>query len=393
MSDSPTSSPAAAVFLSYAREDTDAARRITEALRGFGVEVWFDQSELRGGEAWDEKIHGQIRDCTLFLAVISAHTQHRREGYFRREWKLAVVRTNDMAEGVPFLLPVVVDDTAESRALVPAEFLRVQWTRLPGGLPTPQFIEQVKRLLAQMSADVGQVSDLPHREPLTSSSSTQRRTFPLWAATMVGALVLGLVAYFALRPPTAPAVNDLSSVALAKEDKSVAVLPFENRSEDKDNNAFFSDGIHEDILTNLAHIRELRVVSRTSVMEYRGKTGNIREIARKLGVAYVLEGSVRRAGNRVRVTGQLIRAATDEHIWAETYDKDLNDIFAIQSELAQKIAGALHAALSPEEKKHLARRPGGNSRPRQFLRRDTSRLRACRRGTGKSYSSAAERSS
>src|SRR5438477_10465562 len=98
-----------AVFLSYAREDADAARRIADALRGFGVEVWFDQSELRGGEAWDEKIRGQIRACTLFLSVISAHTQGRREGYFRREWKLAVDRTSDMAAGVAFLVPVVVD--------------------------------------------------------------------------------------------------------------------------------------------------------------------------------------------------------------------------------------------------------------------------------------------
>src|SRR5437762_2800486 len=110
MSDTPMSLSGGAVFLSYAREDTDAARRIAEALRGFGVEVWFDQSELRGGDTWDAKIKTQIRECRLFLAVISTHTQARREGYFRREWKLAVERTHDMAECVPFLVPVVVDD-------------------------------------------------------------------------------------------------------------------------------------------------------------------------------------------------------------------------------------------------------------------------------------------
>jgi len=136
-----------AVFLSYAREDTDTARRIADALRSQGLEVWFDQAELRGGEAWDAKIKKQIRECALFLAVVSAHTQERAEGYFRREWKLAVERTNDMAAGVAFLVPVVVDDTAEVEALVPDEFMRVQWTRLSGGLPTTEFVAQMKALL------------------------------------------------------------------------------------------------------------------------------------------------------------------------------------------------------------------------------------------------------
>src|SRR5476651_1464668 len=135
------------VFLSYAREDTGAARRIADALRGFGVEVWFDQSELRGGDSWDEKIRGQIRACTLFLAVISAATQARREGYFRREWKLAVERTHDMAEGTPFLVPIVIDDTKEREALVPEVFLQVQWTKVAGGETPHEFARRVRSLL------------------------------------------------------------------------------------------------------------------------------------------------------------------------------------------------------------------------------------------------------
>ena len=122
----PRPSTPAAVFLSYAREDTAAAQRIAEALRSSGVEVWFDQSELRGGDAWDQKIRRQIRECALFIPVISANTHARSEGYFRLEWKLAVERTHLMAEGVPFLAPVVIDDTTEDRALVPAEFPRFQ---------------------------------------------------------------------------------------------------------------------------------------------------------------------------------------------------------------------------------------------------------------------------
>ena len=150
------SEPTKAVFLSYAREDAEAVRRIADALRAFGVEVWFDQNELRGGDAWDQKIRTQIRTCTLCLPVISASTQARGEGYFRREWKFAVERTYDMAAGVPFLLPIVIDDTPESAATVPDEFMRVQWTRLVHGVPTPQFVEQVKRLV---DGKVAPVSD------------------------------------------------------------------------------------------------------------------------------------------------------------------------------------------------------------------------------------------
>jgi len=136
-----------AVFLSYAREDTDAARRIADALRALGVEVWFEQSELRGGDQWDGKIKKQIRECALFLPLVSQQTQERTEGYFRREWKLAVERTHDMAAGVAFIVPVVIDDTREAEAAVPEDFMRFHWTRLAHGVPTPQFVEQVKRLL------------------------------------------------------------------------------------------------------------------------------------------------------------------------------------------------------------------------------------------------------
>ena len=108
-----------AVFVSYAREDTTSALRIAEALRSHGVEVWFDQSELRGGDAWDAKIRKQIKDCALFLPVISARTHERGEGYFRLEWKLAVERTHLMVAGTPFLLPVSVDDTPDEPVMVP----------------------------------------------------------------------------------------------------------------------------------------------------------------------------------------------------------------------------------------------------------------------------------
>ena len=368
-----------AVFLSYAREDTDAARRVAEALRGFGVEVWFDQNELRGGDAWDGKIKKQIRECALFLAVVSAQTQERTEGYFRIEWKLAAQRTHAMAAGVAFIVPVVVDATLEANAAVPEEFMKVQWTRLPGALPSPQFVEQIKRLLeAPRKATPGTRPAAPPASPVASPKSTA----PLMVVGLVAVIAIAAALYFALRPAAKDPTPAAKSVAVAPavapvpvapvpaattlpslaNDKSIAVLPFDNLSEDKDASAFFADGMHEDILTNLANIPELRVVSRTSVMEYRKTTKKIPQIARELGVAYILEGSVRRSGNQVRITGQLIRAANDEHLWAKSYDRELTpkEIFAIQAALSTEIAGALKAAISPETKKLLERRPTEN---------------------------------
>ncbi|PYL23806.1 MAG: hypothetical protein DMF37_08945, partial [Verrucomicrobia bacterium] len=145
-----------------------------------------------------------------------------------------------------------------------------------------------------------------------------------------------------------------------KVDKSVAVLPFQNLSDDPQN-AFFADGIQDDVLTSLSKIGDLRVISRTSVMQYRDKATNVRDIGKALGVSNILEGSVRRSGNKVRVNVQLIDANNDEHIWANDYDRDVTDVFAIQSDLAQKIAEALQAKLSPGEKSQMERKPTENA--------------------------------
>ncbi|HEY1793886.1 MAG TPA: toll/interleukin-1 receptor domain-containing protein [Opitutaceae bacterium] len=140
--------PRGAVFLSYASQDAGAAREICEALRGAGVEVWFDQSELRGGDAWDARIRSNIRDCALFIPVISRHTQERAEGYFRLEWHLAEQRTYLMASDEPFLAPVAVDDVNEQDARVPDRFRERQWTRIPGKPAAAAFAERIARLLA-----------------------------------------------------------------------------------------------------------------------------------------------------------------------------------------------------------------------------------------------------
>jgi hypothetical protein len=146
-----SSRQAPSVFLSYASEDRPAAQSVRDALLACGLEVWYDESGLDGGDAWDQKIRRQIRECDFFMPLISAQTEARPEGYFRREWRLAVERTLDMADDHPFLLPVVIDDTVQAAARVPERFLSVQWVRAPGGRPTPALEALCRRLLSDQS--------------------------------------------------------------------------------------------------------------------------------------------------------------------------------------------------------------------------------------------------
>ena len=347
--------PSGAVFLSYAREDGEAARHIAEALRAFGVEVWFDMSELRGGDVWDAKIKKQIRECTLFLPIISANTQAREEGYFRREWKMAVDRTHDMAENRAFIVPVIVDDTREADANVPEQFLKAHCTRLPGGEPTPQFVEQVKRLLQpQRTVDAGAKST--HHAPPLASATPAKAGFPIVTIGLAVAVV-ALLAFVFLRPaakvePAAVPPPQVAATAAtpavappsSAEAKSIAVLPFVNMSTDADQ-GFFADGLAEELLNLLAKVPALQVTSRSSAFSYKGKEIKLEQVARELHVAHILEGSVRKSGNRLRITAQLIDARTDTHLWSETYDRSLNDIFAVQDEIAAAVVAQLKVAL------------------------------------------------
>jgi hypothetical protein len=152
MSSSPDHAAAApprpTIFISYASEDRAAARLLRDALDAAGLDVWYDENELAGGDSWDQKIRRQIRDCEYFMPVISATTQQRKEGYFRREWRLATERSLDMADDVLFLVPVTIDATTENGARVPDKFLTVQWLRLPGGAATPALHHLVRRILS-----------------------------------------------------------------------------------------------------------------------------------------------------------------------------------------------------------------------------------------------------
>jgi TolB-like protein/Tfp pilus assembly protein PilF len=240
----------------------------------------------------------------------------------------------------------------------------------------------VKGLLEDPGKRAGEGKGSRPTQEGMSAGRSARGGVPGWAWGVIAGIVIAACAYFAVSrkpetpPPAAAAEAKPAAIpapaAPKADDKSIAVLPFDNMSDDKDN-AFFTDGIQEDILTNLALVHEIRVVSRTSVERYRDTKKPIGQIATELGVTYVLEGSVRRAGNKVRVTGQLIHASTDEHVWAKAYDRDLTDIFAIQSELAQDIAAELKAALSPEEKAILESKPTQNTEAYDLYLRARSR--------------------
>jgi hypothetical protein len=159
------------VFLSYASEDREAARLLRDALPGFGLEVWHDESELGGGEAWDQKIRRQIRECDYFMPLVSAQTQARLEGYFRREWRFAVERTLDMADDHLFLLPIVIDDTDEALARVPEKFLTVQWLRVPAGRPTPALESLCRRIASGNLSDPAPVRPSSRRPGQAKSAA------------------------------------------------------------------------------------------------------------------------------------------------------------------------------------------------------------------------------
>jgi hypothetical protein len=167
-----------AVFLSYASQDTGAAQKIADVLRASGIEVFLDQSELRGGDAWDKKIRHEIHDCVLFIPIVSQHTQERLEGYFRHEWKLAIERAHHMAEQKAFLVPVVIDGTGDQEAFVPGEFREVQWTRLPAGETPPEFVKRIQKLLSGESGPLPTMARRPAGVPSRRASMMRELKFP-----------------------------------------------------------------------------------------------------------------------------------------------------------------------------------------------------------------------
>ena len=348
--------PAGAVFLSYASEDAAAAERIARALRAAGIEVWFDKSELRGGDAWDLQIREQIHDCRLFIPVISANSERRDEGYFRREWALAADRTRDMAHKRAFLVPVVIDGTPERGASVPHKFHELQWTRLPGGETPPAFAERVKRLLSPESSPASDHAHAASSVVAGIASAprglSRRRTGVLYGA--IAAAVLMALGYLGLER-----LN--RSKPIASGTSSIAVLPLANESGDA-SQQYFSDGLSEDLITTLSQIPGLKVIGRHSSFQFRDSKDDSKTIGAKLGVMHLLEGSVRHAGDMVRVSAELIDTSDGSTRWSERYDRPYKDLFALQDDITRAVAGALKARLLSSEHapSQSDRPPSGN---------------------------------
>ena len=261
--------PSKAVFLSYASQDAAAAARIGAALRAAGIEVWFDQTELRGGDAWDQRIRGQLRDCALFIPIISEHTQARAEGYFRLEWDLADQRTHMVSRNKAFIVPVCVDGTSDKEADVPESFFKVQWTRLPAGDVPTAFSDRIAALLGNTAPDGRPATPAPIRStmPAVAKPRSHRRIAVAVAATVlwgaVGALIVALIGWQAWRGMTSQRATGTSQAAtLAVPEKSIAVLPFVDMSE-KHDQEYFSDGLTEELLDMLSQVPDLRVPART----------------------------------------------------------------------------------------------------------------------------------
>jgi Flp pilus assembly protein TadD len=207
-----------AVFLSYASQDAEAAKRICEALRAAGIEVWFDQSELRGGDAWDAKIRRQIKECALFVPVISENTNSRAEGYFRLEWKLAVDRSHLVADDTPFILPVVLGDISAPSARVPDKFREVQWTRLSLTVTPTELAQRIARLLAG-EPSAAATPPLPGRAAPRSPGYPPRRAFPAWALAVAAGAGVAAVAYF-FWPRDKPVKTDAAPATVASDSEA-----------------------------------------------------------------------------------------------------------------------------------------------------------------------------
>jgi adenylate cyclase len=282
------------VFVSYARPSERQARQIADTLRGLGYAVWRDD-ELPAHRAYSEVIEERIKSAKAVLVLWSAEAA-------KSQWVRAEA---DAAREAGTLVQVTMD----------------------GSIP-PMPFNQI------------QCADLSNWAGDTTSQGWQKAESSI-------ALLVG--------PIAASGRGDSAGASAASRKLSVCVLPFVNMSGDAEQE-YFSDGISEDIITDLSKISVLSVIARNTAFTYKGKVLDVTEVARQLNVTHVLEGSVRKAGSRVRITAQLIDGIAGDHVWAERYDRDLTDIFAIQDEISKAIASALQLKLLPKEKKAIEHR-------------------------------------
>jgi TolB-like protein/Tfp pilus assembly protein PilF len=348
------------VFISHSSADRAIANAARESLEAAGIRCWIAPRDVRGGRFYPGEIIRAIRRSKVFLLIFSeaanASDQVLQELERATHLKIPILAIRlgavTPSDSFAYFLGIRhwVEPARSSNGSVDFRALPQQvGALLPPESGTPTGPGSAMDRLS--SAGDQRAEKMTKRKP----KARPVRWLLGAALCFAGVLLIWLLlagrwgSLFERRVPEA-----------APPEKSIAVLPFENISPSKDD-AYFADGVHDEILNNLAKIAQLKVISRTSVMQYRpdGKR-DLRQIARALGVGNVLEGTVRRDGNRIRVSTELIDASNDKTIWADSYDRDLTDIFGIQSEVAQTIAGKLTATLSPDEKKRIEAKPTDN---------------------------------
>ncbi|GAB5560695.1 MAG: hypothetical protein SynsKO_23420 [Synoicihabitans sp.] len=329
-----------AVFISYASEDSAAAAKLADSLRQVGLEVWLDQSELKGGDAWDEDIKRQIRECTLFVPLISAQSNRRLEGYFRLEWKLAAERTHSMAAGVRFIFPVLLDGLREPDAVVPPDFKSFQWSPWDTA-------EAPTRLVTRMEEVLTAPTKLSDSSPSSVPFPAERgkgRAILGWGVAIVA---LGAALFLLSGGNQFPSFDQRAESNEIAPARSIAVLPFNNLSPEAAN-AYIASGVHEDVMVHLSRIDDLQVTAKTVVARYGSEPDDFTSIGAELGVQFILKGSVRKAADKVRVTVQLVDVSANQTVWAEEFERGLDNIFALQSEIAREVATSLRARIDPE---------------------------------------------
>jgi TolB-like protein/Tfp pilus assembly protein PilF len=326
------------VFISHSSKDKVIADAVCSELESAEIPCWIAPRDIKAGSEWTAGIIQGIGSCRVFVLVFSENanvSEHvRREVAKAFSLGLAVI---------PFRVQNIVPNSSLGYFLDTVHWLDAISPPLQKHLQA--LTERTKQLLASDQPSTITARAIPRDTNIPPiSAPLSKRNLWITGAALAGAVV-GIGLWFVNQKPPSPVA--------AISTKSIAVLPFENISANKDDN-YFADGVQDEILNNLAKIAQLKVISRTSVMQYRAETKrDLRQIAGALGVANVLEGTVRREGNHVRVSTELIDARNDSTVWADSFDRDLIDIFAIQGEVAQTIAAKLTATLSPEEKKSI----------------------------------------
>ena len=334
------------------------------SLHEAGIEVWFDRSELRGGDAWDQNIRRQIKECALFLPIISQTTERRPEGYFRLEWRLADNRTHHMGRTKSFLVPVCIDASVnQSFADVPDSFLAVHWTLLPSGEPNQGFVDNVKTLLSgPTAADAGRTrpsfpvgSRAPRAAHDESGSAVASRS-PWLKRALIGTAVVAVLAVLGF-------VGFLKK-AVATAETRIAVLQFEDLSDTPNAATGFAGGLQEEIIRKLGSLAGFTVLPPTSVSQYRDNPKSVFDMARELTTGYFVMGSVTRtADNKLQVTASLMTPSNNS-VWDKRYDPvDGADRLAAQATVGTAIAEAVKTALAEQQKTQAAKKPTGSVNP------------------------------